>query len=205
MDKIYIPDAVSSLSREDTIALSEIRVILDDAVIDYEYSKMVSEYLLASIPIDKREHLIDFGCGGGFLIDCISSDYGIKKYTGLDLSANTLELIKKKYKTDYETSFSEFPNNGTIELPNNSVSSVVSCFVMHFEIYKEQMMEIYRVLIYGGIFVYNDYNYLKNSKRTSDIITMLTNIGFDVDEHIKTFKQDGVLKYHKVIKAIKLN
>ena len=77
--------------------------------LEYNDSSSISDYYTAhdeeqnerisniGIQNFRDKIVLDFGCGGGFLIDCISSDYGIKKYTGLDLSANTLELIKKKY------------------------------------------------------------------------------------------------------------
>lgn len=205
MDKIYIPNKVESLSKEDTKSLSEIRVILDQDVIDYKYSRKVTEYLLHKIPKNSRKNLADFGCGGGFLLNCIPDYYGIEKYIGLDFADETLEITREKfnYENGFEKKFYTFSKDDLIPVECESISAVISCFVMHFEIYEEQIKEIYRVLSKNGVFVYNDYNHNKNKIRTSHIINLLIKNGFKVKEEIKIFKQDGIDKSHKIIEARK--
>lgn len=84
MDKIYIPNKVKFLSNEDVQALSEIRIKLNNEVIDYQYSKEVSLYLLSKINKENKKNIIDFGCGGGFLIDCIKKEDNVVNYYGLE-------------------------------------------------------------------------------------------------------------------------
>lgn len=206
MDKIYIPSELENLSLEDTKSLSEIRIILDEKVIDYTYSKNVNKYLLTQIPVDKRENIIDFGCGGGFLLNCIPLDYGMRSYTGLDLARESLDITENNFKDkrDYSIDFQEFSEHLNISMEDKSVSSIISCFVMHFNIFENQILELYRVLKNDGVFVFNNYKSSESDINNKNI-SLLKKHGFKIKESIKSFKQDGLMKSHKIIIASKSN
>jgi len=204
MDIIYIPNLAHKLSIEDTISLSEIRVKLDTEAIDYQYSKNISRHLLSVITSYNREHIIDFGCGGGFLLNCIESNYGIKHYYGLDFAVNSISFAKlKQPNLCFKYQFQVFNKENKIELADNSVDSIISCFVMHFPIFDNQINELARVLKPSGQFVYNDFSFNKHPLETELIINKLIAKNFSVKTYIKSFRQNKCLKKHKIIIATK--
>ncbi|HHB1566018.1 TPA: hypothetical protein ACN99F_003447, partial [Vibrio metschnikovii] len=71
MDKIYIPDLPSRLSKEDVSALSEIRIKLNGEVIDYSYTKELINVLIKKLGNSQIDNIIDFGCGGGILAEVL--------------------------------------------------------------------------------------------------------------------------------------
>lgn len=205
MDKIYIPEKPENISKETSDNLSELRVLLDDKIIDYEYSHKVSSYLLSKI--DEKDTLIDFGCGGGFLIDVLlKENKSINKYIGLDAAKESLNIAKEKNKNikNFGVSFNYFDKDNKINLESNSVDSIISCFVMHFPISNNQIEELYRVLKSGGCFIYNDFNYQKSERTTLNRINQLKKVGFKIKESEKYFYQNNKKKYHKIILAKKI-
>ncbi|MCS6722536.1 methyltransferase domain-containing protein, partial [Proteus mirabilis] len=87
-----------------------------------------------------------------------------------------------------------------------TIDSVISSFVMHFTIYENQLVEIYRVLKPGGYFVYNDYIYQKYPDHTKKIIQSIEKIGFSIEEKIISLiePKSNSLKKHKIVIARKL-
>ncbi len=205
MDKIYIPNKVKFLSNEDVQALSEIRIKLNNEVIDYQYSKEVSLYLLSKINKENKKNIIDFGCGGGFLIDCIKKEDNVVNYYGLDCTKESLELARSNIKEikDFNIFFQEFDKEKKINLKSNSIDSIISCFVMHFNIYDSQLKELKRVLKKNGQFVYNDFYHKKNPEHKKKIIRKLLALNFQVKIELVNFNQGGIEKSHEIIIARK--
>jgi ubiquinone/menaquinone biosynthesis C-methylase UbiE len=210
MDKIYIPSTPVELSFEDVTSLSEIRLKLDKDVINYDYTIALINQLLIRIPSHLKSNIIDFGCGGGILAEIIvkNKDFSyVESIFSLDGSSFSINETKNKYKIlNNIKSFTQvFDKNTTIDASDNSYSSIISSFVMHFNIYESQLIELHRVLKKGGIFVYNDYIFNKNPKQTKKIIKMLLKIGFEISESIIKIKDEysNIEKEHKIITAIK--
>lgn len=210
MDTIYIPNTPSELSRDDVAALSEIRIKLNDEVIDYSYTKELISTLLGKLNDLPIDNIIDFGCGGGILSEVIeASKYRdkIKKVTSVDISNFAVTYARNKYKELDGIKHEAFVFDGAepLDTASGSIDAVFSSFVMHFTIYENQLEEIYRVLKSGGSFVYNDYVYNKYPSHTKKIINRLKHIGFSVHEETVGFQHPDTkdLKLHKIIKATK--
>ena len=211
MDKIYIPNQPSELSIEDVTSLSEIRIKRNGDVIDYSYTKELITYLLKYVPFENRNVIIDFGCGGGILSEVLLEEpilfSTVNNIIGLDVCEFAINVSIKQYKKNNSVTYSAFLFDGKepLELSSDSVGAVISSFVMHFHIYDNQLEELYRVLIPGGRFVYNDYIYSKYPSHTKKIISRLINIGFEVHEHSKGFvhPETGDIKMHKIVSAMK--
>ncbi|MBL0559274.1 methyltransferase domain-containing protein [Aeromonas caviae] len=211
MDRIYIPSPPSELSIEDVTSLSEIRIMRNGAVIDYSYTKELISHLLTLIPAEHHTKMIDFGCGGGILDEVITENpslfKSVKEIIGLDICQFAVEYSIKKYASNTKIKYSAYKFSGSepLKIKTNSINSVLSSFVMHFPIYENQLEELYRVLVPGGYFVYNDYIHHRYAGHTKRIIHRLMSIGFEVKAHPKGFEHPdtGDLKMHKIITARK--
>ena len=210
MDKLYIPKPPSELSKADVSALSEMRLKLGDEVIDLDYSLDVVRHLHSLLELNIDSKVIDFGCGGGMLCDFLKESNSSSlnsEVLGLDISQFAVkEFMKNHHDLDLNTiSAVYFDDNTKLEYPDNYFDGVLSSFVMHFTIFESQMREIYRVLKPTGRFVYNDYVYNRYKGHTQKLISMLKNIGFEIEESVQSFKhpQTKDIKNHKIITAIK--
>ncbi len=205
MDKIYIPEKPELLSKEDSNALSELRVLLDKDVIDYKYSSDVSHYLLSFIDNDYMESLIDFGCGGGFLLNLFhENNLTLKNYYGLDSAKKSLDMAKENVvPSNITLNFEHFEKKSKLKLKDNTIDNIISCFVMHFPVSNNQLDELYRVLKPNGKFIYNDFNYNKSKETTYKKIQYLEDIGFKIELKDMTFNQNNKQKHHKIIIATK--
>ncbi len=205
MDKIYIPSPPSELNINDVSSLSEIRIRLNGDVIDYNYTESVIELIINESDIKKGDYVIDFGCGGGTSFNVFKKlNIKLGKLIGLDISEFAVLTAEKVYSaSDISTSSSIFGNEGTIDECDNSVDAIISSFVMHFNIYENQIEELYRVLKPGGRFIYNDYVYHKYSGHSKKVMRMLESQGFTVEQKVVEFRAEGAIKKHLIVRAIK--
>ncbi|EFB73700.1 methyltransferase domain protein [Providencia rustigianii DSM 4541] len=198
MDNLYIPNVPSDLSLEDVISLSEIRIKLGKEIINYTYTKNTIKVLLNHINTINKFRLLDFGCGNGILSEVIKEDslFNISELIGVDAceyatmqALNTYEInlnndlnlgisasIFGNKRINISTSL--FDNTRKLNLDDNYIDGIVSSFVMHFRVYDNQFLELFRVLKKGGVFVYNDYIYDKYPSHAKKTIRKLQDIGF---------------------------
>lgn len=207
MDKIYIPNPPSELNDDDISSLSEIRIKLNGCVINYEYTESVISFLIKKAKINNNNKIIDFGCGSGISADVLSS-IGIypKLVVGLDLCKFAVSTAKINYNhKEINNSVYLFGENDIIPENDNSIDAIISSFVMHFNIYKSQIDELYRVLKKGAVFIYNDYVYHKYNGHSKKIIKSLEAAGFSVETEIVEFKikRNNIIKKHLIVTAKK--
>lgn len=210
MDQIYIPAPPCKLLKEDVISLSEIRMQLNHSVINYEYTKLLINELIKCIPPENMSKMIDFGCGGGILSDVIL-DFNINtinEVIGLDMCSMAVNKSPLAYEKNNLVNYQSYLFNDctNLNIGSETIDSVISSFVMHFTIYENQLVEIYRVLKSGGYFVYNDYIYQKYPDHTKKIIQSIEKIGFSIEEKIISLiePKSNSLKKHKIVIARKL-
>lgn len=211
MDKLYIPSPPALLSQSNVVALSEMRLRFGHEVIDFNYSLDVVGTLLERLSPLKDAKLIDFGCGGGMICSYLkkfSSAYSISEIVGLDLSSfAVIEFMRNHHDLDINRLNAHlFDNDIKLNYPDNYFDGAISSFVMHFNIYKNQMSELYRVLKPGAFFVYNDYIYNKYKGHTKKVISLLIQVGFIIEEDNSiSFKhpETNDIKNHRIIKVSK--
>jgi len=210
MDKLYIPKSPSELSIEEVSTLSEMRLKLGDEVIDLRYSLEVVENLFLKLMLKPNSKIIDFGCGGGMLCNYLKESKSINlinEILGLDISRFAVkEFMKNHNDLEVNTIRSMyFDDRVKLDCPDNYFDGILSSFVMHFSIFENQVIEMFRILKPNGKFVYNDYVYNKYIGHTKKIIALLKKTGFEVEEYVESFKhfETKDIKYHKVIIAIK--
>lgn len=198
MDNLYIPNIPSDLSLEDVISLSEIRIKLGKKIINYTYTKKTIKALLDKINTNVKFKLLDFGCGNGILSEVIKENslFNIIDLIGVDACEyaviQTLNTYEKNLNNDLNLGTSEsifnskrinistsvFDDIRKLNLEDNYIDGIISSFVMHFKVYDNQLVELFRVLKKGGIFTYNDYIYDKYPSHAKKIIRKLQDIGF---------------------------
>jgi demethylmenaquinone methyltransferase / 2-methoxy-6-polyprenyl-1,4-benzoquinol methylase len=108
--------------------------------------------------IDKRDSVLDLGCGTGILSSMLIDNVTIRKVTGLDLVFDYLQIAKKKRKKLFLT-------NGTAEvLPYKSecFDFVTSSYLAKYVDVKRVVAECWRILNHDGMIVFHDFTYPKN-------------------------------------------
>lgn len=137
-----------------------------------EYWNKVSETKQFSTPfqieefskyVEKSDIILDVGCGYGRTLNELYSN-GYKNLIGIDFSKGMIERAKN-INSDIDF---RVMNNSKIDLPDNSVDSVILLAVLTCIVEdKEQeylVSEIYRVLKKGGAIYINDF-LLNNDER----------------------------------------
>ncbi|KID57900.1 hypothetical protein JF50_03895 [Pseudoalteromonas luteoviolacea] len=104
--------------------------------------------------LNKRGHIIDYGCGPGFFAAYLAEEYK-QKITGVDISQEMINHCENEY-TNKDLSFYQVGENKLAFADSNSIDGVVSCYVlMQVPSHDEQIAiceEIYRVLKPGAKF-----------------------------------------------------
>ena len=213
MDRFYTPQVPASLKKEEVKALSEIRLKLADEIIDTDYSLMVIDRLYSIIEeSSKGGCIVDFGCGGGFLNELFNNNRNNisspGKIIGLDISDFAIKIAHKKYHSSMKNiKFSAyiFDEETTLDLESNSIDSIISSFVMHFNIYDHQISELFRILKPGGCFVYNDYVFNKYKGHFKKTASSLKKHGFIINDHNESFihPHTSDIKNHRFVTAYK--
>ncbi|MFQ1728196.1 class I SAM-dependent methyltransferase [Aeromonas veronii] len=215
MDRLYIPKEPSELDPSEVSQLSELRLRFAGEIIDYDYSLNVMQKLYELANINKRGRIIDFGCGGGIIIDGIKSGKINPiplSIIGLDISEFAVFYAKKAFldnqtnpavKTIQEFQCRVFNENEKLDIDSNSIDAIISNFVMHFKVYEQQMSELYRALKPGGKFIYNDYIYSRYMGHTKKTLTLLNKVGFQIETHVEQFNHHGLIKHQLFVTAEK--
>ncbi|MEI4983265.1 class I SAM-dependent methyltransferase [Aeromonas caviae] len=215
MDRLYIPKEPSELDPSEVSQLSELRLKFAGEIIDYDYSLEVIKRLYNLASPKKNGSLIDFGCGGGIIIDCIKTGMLSpipRSIIGLDISDFAVSYTKKQFLNNhlhplimpiFEFDSRVFKEFDKINVDSNSIDTIISSFVMHFKVYEGQMNELYRVLKPGRKFVYNDYIYSKYMGHTKKTLALLKLIGFEVETHVESFIHNGLIKHQLFVSATK--
>ena len=216
MDRIYIPKQPCELNSREVSWLSETRLKLADDIIDYDYSISVIHRLYELAALKDKSSIIDFGCGGGMFLQYINNNNNKSnpsRVLGLDISEYAIEQAKNYYylnssntkisNLDFQSEI--FNDTGVINSEDCSYDGAISSFVMHFKIYEFQMKELFRVLKPGARFCYNDYVYNKYPGHSKKVKLVLSEIGFEIEQHSETFKTsiDNHLKNHSIVVATK--
>ena len=173
-----------------------------------DYPKKIDKFLLQKI---KGKIVLDLGCGGGRYLKTLSSLS--KKYYGLDISIQQLEIIKEKAKKINNVEFFNCSAEN-IPLPDKSIDVVVATWVIStvnsFKRKTKILSEMNRVLKNNGkvYLVENDskeeFEIIRGHiKRTEHYNNWLIKKGFKIVRNIKThFKfssfQTGKLVINKI-------
>ncbi|TNI20653.1 class I SAM-dependent methyltransferase [Aeromonas dhakensis] len=215
MDRLYIPKEPSELDPSEVSQLSELRLRFAGEIIDYDYSLNVMQRIYELASLNKRGNIIDFGCGGGIIIDGVISGRINPiplSITALDISEFAVFYAKKAFLDNHknqavnmiqEFNCRVFNENEKLNLDSDSVDAIISSFVMHFKVYENQMSELYRVLKPGGKFIYNDYIYSRYMGHTKKTLTLLNKVGFQTETHVEQFTHHGVIKHQLFVTAKK--
>jgi ubiquinone/menaquinone biosynthesis C-methylase UbiE len=202
MDNIYIPDKPLNLNFEDVIALSEIR-LKNQSLINYSYTEEVLNFLISKLK--NKNRIIDFGCGGGVISNLIEEKKDIQEILGLDGSDFAVSSTNNKLKNNKKVTANIFKENDKINKEDCYFDGIVSNFVMHFNIYENQLLELHRVLKKNGLFVFNDYIYEENEKHSLEMEKRLKKLGFELEILIVGFNFENKIKNHKIVIAKKIN
>ena len=149
--------------------------------------------------IKKDQKVLDFGCGGGYLLDNFNQ---IEK-NGVEINKEAIQEAKKKQIKIYNTSS---------ELPSNTFDLIISNHALeHCDNPLIELKELYRSLKINGIicivvpletsrykYFENDINFHLYSWSPLNLGNILNNAGFKVIES-KTFEH-AWFPFHKVIK-----
>ncbi|MCS6210809.1 MULTISPECIES: class I SAM-dependent methyltransferase [Shewanella] len=212
MDKIFIPKPPFMLNKFDVAQLSEIRIRLGDDVIDYDYSLQIVGKLYNMIQVgNKISKILDFGCGDGMFCSYVKKcgiESEFDEIIGADISTFAVDAFKSNHDSIVGCKIDAvvFDDLGCLEFDDGYFDSIISSFVMHFNIYENQFFELSRVLKKGGIFVYNDYIYNRYKGHAQKVIQSLNRVGFSVEDYSYSFKHpvSGDIKNHRLVCATKI-
>ena len=112
-----------------------------------------------------RVRLLDVGCGGGVLAEEFAR-LG-PRVTGIDVSAESLEVARAHART--EGLYIDYQQGTATELPfDGSSFEVVSCcdVLEHIPGWERVIAEVGRVLLPGGLFLFDTINRTANSRST---------------------------------------
>ncbi len=115
----------------------------------------VLEKIKSRFPLDKKTHVLDIGCGAGFLSNPLAKA-GLN-VTGIDLSEESLKVAKDFDETnsiDYLAA-----DAYKLPFPDQSFEVVTAMdFLEHVEDPKKVIEEVSRVLKPRGLFVFHTFN-----------------------------------------------
>jgi 2-polyprenyl-6-hydroxyphenyl methylase/3-demethylubiquinone-9 3-methyltransferase len=133
--------------------LHGLRTMMNPARVPYIRRTIAAELGLA--PRELR--LLDVGCGGGFLAEPFAQ-LGFR-VTGIDPSAATIEAARR-HAEEEELDIAYFVGRGEdLPCPDDSFDVVVCCDVLeHVDDVAATVREVARVLLPGGVFVYDTIN-----------------------------------------------
>ncbi len=114
--------------------------------------------------IKNKNHLLDFGCGNGRLLEFIYNENLDLKYEGVDISKELVEIAQNHYRKEQ---FSVIKDEGETSFKKAQFEVVISIAVFHHftpVMAQRALKEIYRILKKDGIVVITAWH-LWNKKR----------------------------------------
>lgn len=114
--------------------------------------------------INKKDNLLDFGCGNGRLLEFIYNENLEVNYTGIDVSSQLIEIAQSKYKKE---KFLVIENESETPFEKGQFDTIFSIAVFHHfnpDMAKGALKEMKRVLKKDGVVIITAWH-LWNKKR----------------------------------------
>lgn len=123
---------------------------------------MESKNVIANLLPVSTKKLLDIGIGTGLELEAIFNRFTDVHVTGMDIAENMLELLKEKYKREYERGQINLLHRSYLDYDyaGKEYDAVVSVMTLHHYTHKVKT-EIYRniwsSLKDGGVYIESDY------------------------------------------------
>lgn len=175
MDFFYLPKPPHDLDSEEIVKLCDLRIKYFSQVVDIDLNKSVvacmAEFVKSHLPAEStvRLRVLDFGCGPGVSLDLIASQLEKIDLCGVDMSEKAILSARQRY-----SNISLIKNKEPLPYDSEFFDVIFALFVFHFRIELLYLSEIWRILKYNGIFIYNTYNI-----EPSELQNSLLKAGFD--------------------------
>lgn len=123
---------------------------------------MESKDVVADLLPQSTKSLLDLGIGTGLELKAIFNRFTDIHVTGIDIAENMLELLKEKYKREYERRQINLLHMSYLDYDyaGKEYDAVVSVMTLHHythEVKTEIYRSIWSVLKDGGIYIESDY------------------------------------------------
>ncbi len=109
-----------------------------------ESTIFVGEKLIEHHFINKTNQVLDFGCGPGFLIDCIKND--TKTVMGVDISETYIETCKEKFKDNPNLTFqhlSPYSHTQVAEIiSSQKIDTVIILSILQYYNSKDEVIDL---------------------------------------------------------------
>lgn len=177
MNFIYMPCETHELTREQCIAVNDLRSIFfekhADKAVNFSVKKRIAS-LINTLCAGTQKRLLEYGCGHHTLFDFLDTNID---YTGVDISLSAIEKQKaKNAKGNY------LVINDALPIKDQSIDILVSVFVFHFQVTQFQLAELYRILDKNGVMIFNLYLLSQELRKT--LFLQLTALGFTYHREI---------------------
>jgi SAM-dependent methyltransferase len=155
MDFFYLPRPAARLNESAVVELCEMRRRFAGRCIDLRHNAAVAARIVDTLAptLQPNSNVLDFGCGDGLSMKLVTANglpAGVR-LAGVDLSESAIEAARR----------AGFPSFlATIPFPFESgfFAAGYALFVLHFDIGREYLAELVRVLKPGAAFCFNIYN-----------------------------------------------
>jgi ubiquinone/menaquinone biosynthesis C-methylase UbiE len=156
-----------------------------------------AKHVLARMPVESGDHVLDLGTGSGYALRALANTYGIAKGIGLDGSPEMVSNARS-YTADAELGDSEIEFHvgkfGSLPFEDDSVDHVFTMEAFYYSADpQETLREIKRVLAPGGTF-YCAVNYYEENVHSHDwqdnIEVEMTR--WDATEYREAFREAGL-------------
>lgn len=109
-----------------------------------ESTIFVGDKLLQHQIINQTNHVLDFGCGPGFLVDYIKND--VEAITGVDISETYIEKCKEKFRNNPNLTFqtlNSYEHSKVAELiVNQKVDTVIILSILQYYNSKNEVLDL---------------------------------------------------------------
>lgn len=132
--------------------------LLEDCL-SFGHRKRILEATLDAGDLRPGDRLVDVGCGTGELV-LMAARRGLRDVTGLDATPGMIEIADRAARASRCRARFEVAVAEALPLPDESVDAVVSSFFFHhlpFDVKRDALREMWRVLAPGGRLVVADY------------------------------------------------
>jgi SAM-dependent methyltransferase len=156
MDFFYLPRPAARLDQESVVELCEIRRQFAAECIDLHHNSAVATRLSALLApgLPNEAHILDFGCGDGLSMKLIQDTTTLPvgtRVSGVDLSNTAIAAAR-------DAGFSAYLATLPFPFGDAVFDGAYALFVMHFDVGRDYLAELARVLKPGAAFCFNIYN-----------------------------------------------